>query len=604
MADENLERITILLQARDRDFARAMERNNKAIARLTRDASRDTARMQRQVEGSFQRMSTSALSFGQNFARGLAAGAITAATGLLTQGLRQTVRGMAEVGDEARRAGLGVEAFQEWLYVASQRRIPVDAIVDGFKELNLRADEWIETGGGAAAEAFERLGFSAEDLARRLQDPSELMLEVFRRMRDLDRAAQIRVFDEVLGGAGGERFVELIGLGEEGLRRMMQAARETGAVMSEEMVERADVIDQKFTDVVNTLMRLGREAVVGWAIIGESIHDALTTDATEQAEQDFAALQRDAADLQQGIENLAATAERMGEDQLASALGELSDAMVLVTDSFNDGTIDAETYHRLLGRIADSADNVVEHVTAIDDIQLSAVGRVIDGLRARLETLATTARETAAAVQMNTQSEFGQPLDPNGPLLPPTAQAPLTSPRPRRAPNEGSAAYGEGSGSGSGGGGGSNGYREAVADIEARTRALQLEAAALVAVAGSNQDYGSAIEYARVRAQLMNDAQREGRRLTPELQAEIDALAQAYVTAGQSAAEAADTLRRIHDDADRGADAIASIFEAIGQGGDAARQALARLFQQMASSQFQRLLSMFGGTSGGGSILS
>ena len=141
MADTNLERITILLQARDRDFARAMDRNNKLIAKLNRDGQRDTTQLERTVNSRLDSMAAGAVNFGRNFAAGLAGGAVAAAMGFLTTGLRQTVRSIAAVGDEARRSGLGVEEFQQWAFVADQNRIAVDSLVDAFKDLNIRGDE-------------------------------------------------------------------------------------------------------------------------------------------------------------------------------------------------------------------------------------------------------------------------------------------------------------------------------------------------------------------------------------------------------------------------------------------------------------------------------
>ena len=76
MADESLERITILLQAKDKDFQRAMERNNKVIAKFAAEAGRGTTAAARQVDANLAKMGASALSFGANFAKGLAVGAI------------------------------------------------------------------------------------------------------------------------------------------------------------------------------------------------------------------------------------------------------------------------------------------------------------------------------------------------------------------------------------------------------------------------------------------------------------------------------------------------------------------------------------------------
>ena len=93
----------------------------------------------------------------------------------------------------AKRAGVDVKSFQELSHVADQNRISVDALTDGMKELNLRADEFIVTGKGSAAEAFARLGFNASELKKKLADPSALLVEIIARLEKLDKAAQIRI---------------------------------------------------------------------------------------------------------------------------------------------------------------------------------------------------------------------------------------------------------------------------------------------------------------------------------------------------------------------------------------------------------------------------
>ena len=72
---------------------------------------------------------------------------------LAVNGLEQTVgrireitRGVANIGNEAKRAGVSTKFFQELSHVAAQTRIPIDALVDGLKEMNLRGDEFALTG--------------------------------------------------------------------------------------------------------------------------------------------------------------------------------------------------------------------------------------------------------------------------------------------------------------------------------------------------------------------------------------------------------------------------------------------------------------------------
>lgn len=176
--------------------------------------------------------------------------------------VKDAASAIAAAGEEARRAGVGIEAFQELKFVAEQNRVSVDGLTDGLKELNLRADEFIETGGGSAAEAIRRLGFNAEKLKDKLKDPSALFTEIIGKLQDFDKAAQIRILDEVFGGAGGEQFLQLIRLGEEGIRDQIKAAHDLGLVMDKELVARAEEIDRKFNLIATTVSTNLKSAIV------------------------------------------------------------------------------------------------------------------------------------------------------------------------------------------------------------------------------------------------------------------------------------------------------------------------------------------------------
>ncbi|MDX0618207.1 tail tape measure protein [Sinorhizobium medicae] len=193
---------------------------------------------------------------------GLVTGLVSAAS---VTALRDAASAIASIGDEARRAGLDVKSFQELKYVAEQNRVGVDALTDGIKELNLRADEFIVTGGGSAAEAFQRLGYSAENLKQKLEDPAELFTEIIGRLGELDRAAQIRIMDEIFGGAGGEQFVQLIEAGEGGIRDTIQAANDLGIVLDEQMIQKAADVDRKFNMLATTVGTKLKSAIVSAA---------------------------------------------------------------------------------------------------------------------------------------------------------------------------------------------------------------------------------------------------------------------------------------------------------------------------------------------------
>lgn len=210
-----------------------------------------------EVVAAFGRIKSAALSFGTLGGALSLAGAVASA--------RQAASEVAAIGDEARRAGVSVKAFQELKFVAEQNRVGVDAMVDGLKELSLRADEFIITAGGPAAEAFKRLGFDAETLKTKLQDPSELFTEIIGKLGKLDRAAQIRVADEIFGGTGGERFVQLLDQGEAGIRSQIKAANDLGIVIDDQLIKRAAEVDRQFNLIATTVGTALKSAIVSAA---------------------------------------------------------------------------------------------------------------------------------------------------------------------------------------------------------------------------------------------------------------------------------------------------------------------------------------------------
>ncbi len=268
MADDIGSILAVRLEARVAQMEREMRRASRSSSR---EFSRIEQRSRQAGDRIEQNMTRAGAAVGKAFAGldrvllgGLAAGGLTG----LVNGTAQLAKGIAEIGDAAKRAGMDVESFQQLRYVAEQNRIGVDALTDGIKELQLRADEFIVTGSGPAAEAFARLRYGADELQQKLQDPAALFVEIIGRLGELDRAAQIRIADEVFGGSAGERFVELLDLGEAGIRTLMDRATETGAVFDASLVQKAGELDSAIRAASSTVSTTLQGAIVnaGWAL--------------------------------------------------------------------------------------------------------------------------------------------------------------------------------------------------------------------------------------------------------------------------------------------------------------------------------------------------
>lgn len=267
------ERLVVSLEARIRDFEKNFQKAERTGSRTYQQLAAGSTRATRQMETDMVRStsrinqalattSTRIGSFGKAFIGGLALGAGIAGLEGIRQAAMDSTKSILEMGDSAKRAGVSFKAFQELKFVAEQSRIGVDALTDGLKELSLRADEFIKTGQGSAAESFQRLGYDAETLAEKLKEPDQLFLEIIGKLEKLDKAAQIRIADELFGGTGGEKFVQLITKGEAGIRKQIQAANDLGIVMDEQMIAKAEEVNQKFDLIATTVGTKLKEAVV------------------------------------------------------------------------------------------------------------------------------------------------------------------------------------------------------------------------------------------------------------------------------------------------------------------------------------------------------
>ena len=272
MADD-AERLIVLLEARIRDFEKNMQKASgtadKSYGRMRKDSKSATRQMEADMVRSTTRINQALASssakigaYGKAAVGGFLGGFLAGGVAGIISQIGRVANSIAQVGDEAKRAGVSIEAFQEWKFVAEQNRIGIDQMTDGLKELNLRADEFVLTGKGSAAEAFQRLGYTSGELAKKLEDPSKLLLEIIDRLGKFDKAAQIRISDELFGGSAGERFVELIDQGEEGIRATIDRAHELGVVMDDEVIQRAAELDRKFNEVASTVSTKLKTAIV------------------------------------------------------------------------------------------------------------------------------------------------------------------------------------------------------------------------------------------------------------------------------------------------------------------------------------------------------
>ncbi|MDQ0349394.1 hypothetical protein [Ancylobacter vacuolatus] len=347
---------------------------------------------------------------------GLKLGLAGLGVGGLFAGARTAAADLAQLNAEAQKAGVQVEKFQELGYAAQGALVGLDAMADGLKELQLRADEFVVSGAGSAAEAFQRLGYNVADLKEKLADPSDLFEEIIEKLGRLDKASQIRVSDELFGGSGGEQFLRLIDQGSGYIAKMRQEARDTGNVIDTELIQRAVEIDRAFAKLSTTIGTNLKGALVSVVALMRDFSDMLN--ATEA--QSNSTLQRRIDLLKAAADNMQKSTPAFvmggGQQGIDRRLAEAAELQKLLDGKPQRVTINPTGGMGDLSKVKTPAGDAAERLAkAYDQIVLSAEQRITQmGVEQQALGLTTGAAESLRVKQelINELTRAGIKLTP------------------------------------------------------------------------------------------------------------------------------------------------------------------------------------------------
>lgn len=153
-------------------------------------------------------------------------------------------------------------------------------------------------------------------------------------------------------------------------------------------------------------------------------------------------------------------------------------------------------------------------------------------------------------------------------------------------------------------------YDREVSQIQERTAAIKAETEAQAGVNPLIDDYGYALDYARVKQDLLTAAQKSNRDITPEMAAAIDDLAQQYASASSAAQELAEKQGKVQESYQAWLDTEKSVVKGVAQDlldGASAADVLSNALGKVADKLLDDVLDAIfqvNGASGGGNFLS
>ena len=173
---------------------------------------------------------------------GLAAAAALGALAIATQGAFDAMKSAADLTDAADRIGVGVEALQEWRYVADEAGVETATLEGVMEKLNGTLGKFkMGLGDAKLKPAFEELGITKDQLAN-VQTADQLLLLLADTLGQVqDRAKQVALARTL----GVEEALPVIRLGRQELERLTGAAHDLGLVLDRETVKSLDEADRK-----------------------------------------------------------------------------------------------------------------------------------------------------------------------------------------------------------------------------------------------------------------------------------------------------------------------------------------------------------------------
>src|SRR5690625_1144650 len=251
MATNRLGVLTIDLIAKTGGFEEGMDNAARRAERFGREIEQTENRVQRSTRGmrqSFNRVNKSV----DRLSRGLGTIA-TPITAVAAASVALAAR-MADLAQQtqsmARALGTSAETLQKWQYILGEVGITGEQVATMFKDLSDKVGEFLATGGGEAAEVFQKLGIGAEQL--RGKKPQEVLLLIADALKQVNSQAE-RVFLMEALADDASRALPILLQGSDAIRQMGQEAENLNVALSNLELQKLVDMDRSFYSITQRL---------------------------------------------------------------------------------------------------------------------------------------------------------------------------------------------------------------------------------------------------------------------------------------------------------------------------------------------------------------
>ena len=256
------EQLNIIIAARDREFARAMDQNVKRIERFSKQTNKGLG----DASKSFDMLG--------NAAKRLAP---LLAAAFSVQAVKSTFEMAKNLDNLAAVAGVDVERFQELAIGVRQFGVEQDKLADILKDVNDKFGDYMQTGAGPLADFFAniapKVGLTAEQFAN-LSSEQKLGAYV-KALQDANVSqAEMTFYMEALA-SDATLLAKAFADSGAAMQPMIDKARELGLILDEGMIKKGKEANEQLALMEQIISGRLAQALINLAPIIGSITDYL-----------------------------------------------------------------------------------------------------------------------------------------------------------------------------------------------------------------------------------------------------------------------------------------------------------------------------------------
>ena len=279
-------------------------------------AARTSQRRMRDIERSAKRLGVAM------------AAAFSAAVATAGFQIRSVLNQADEIGKMSERIGVSVEALSGLRFAAELSGTSINSLQTAVQRLSANMADTAK-GTGEAQDAFRALGIEVADTAGSLRSNEEVLRDVADRFARMEDGAAKTALAMRLFGRSGAELIPFLNQGRDGLEAMQQEAERLGIVMSRDLTDAAQRVNDNFT-------RLGKIWQGAWvqavsASIGalEDLQAILLDPTTRRAIEDLVnGMVRGFTQVTAVITNTVNFMRWLGEEVAAQRFGVAADDIV------------------------------------------------------------------------------------------------------------------------------------------------------------------------------------------------------------------------------------------------------------------------------------